>query len=45
MIELIEEHDSRFVREMYPQTGDLLMREGWDDPAMNVYNDPNYPSQ
>ena len=31
--------DSQFVRDLTPQVLELFGREGWDDPAMDVYND------
>ena len=40
-----QDDDSQFARSTYPQTWELLMREGWDDPSMDVYNGPNYPGQ
>jgi len=32
--------DSEFdIREAYPLTDEVAAREGWDDPAMDIYND------
>lgn len=36
---LLEEDDDRFVRDLYPPTMEVFGREGWDDPAMDVYNE------
>jgi hypothetical protein len=36
---LIEEQNSQFLDEMYLSTMELFGREGWDDPAMDIYND------
>ena len=33
-----EEEDNRFPREMYPHVMEVFGREGWNDPAMDVYN-------
>jgi hypothetical protein len=33
------DEDSQFVRELTPHVLELFGREGWDDPAMDVYND------
>jgi hypothetical protein len=34
-----EDDDSQFVRAMAPHVMDVFGRDGWDDPAMDVYND------
>ncbi len=34
-----EEEDSQFVRDLYPHVMEIFGREGWDDPAMDVYNE------
>ncbi len=34
-----EEDDSQFLREMRPHTMEVFGKAGWDDPAMDVYND------
>jgi hypothetical protein len=31
--------DSQFVRDLTPHVLEIFGREGWDDPAMDVYND------
>ncbi len=31
--------DSEFVREMTPHAMEVFGRDGWDDPAMDVYNE------
>lgn len=31
--------DSQFVRAMTPHVMDVFGRDGWDDPAMDVYNE------
>jgi len=36
---LLEEDDNQFVRAMYPYVMEVFGREGWDDPAMDIYND------
>lgn len=33
------DEDTEYVREMGQQTLRLFGREGWDDPAMDIYND------
>ena len=33
------DEDTQYVREMGQQTLRLFGREGWDDPAMDIYND------
>ncbi len=34
-----EDGDSQFVRAMTPHVMNVFGRDGWDDPAMDVYND------
>ena len=34
-----EDDDSQFVRAMTPHVMNVFGRDGWDDPAMDVYND------
>ncbi len=34
-----ENDDSQFVRAMTPHVMKVFGRDGWDDPAMDVYND------
>jgi hypothetical protein len=36
---LNEEERDQFVRDMYPHLWEVFGRAGWDDPAMDVYND------
>lgn len=36
---LDEEEGNRFLHAMYPQVMEVFGREGWDDPAMDIYND------
>jgi hypothetical protein len=38
--------DTQFARDMYAQAMEVFGRDGWDDPAMDVYNelDPRRPS-
>ncbi len=31
--------DSQFVRDMTPHVMEIFGRDGWDDPAMDVYNE------
>jgi hypothetical protein len=33
------DENNQFVREMTPHVMELFGREGWDDPAMDVYNE------
>jgi hypothetical protein len=33
------DEESRFVREMTPHVMEVFGRDGWDDPAMDVYNE------
>ena len=39
------EDDNQFLRDLYPQVMKVFGRDGWDDPAMDVYNelDPRKP--
>jgi hypothetical protein len=34
-----EEDGNQFVAEMYPHAMEVFCKEGWDDPAMDVYNE------
>ena len=34
-----DEQDSKFTSDMYPHVMEVFGREGWDDPAMDIYND------
>lgn len=36
---LDEEEGNQFLRNMYPHVMEVFGREGWDDPAMDIYND------
>ena len=31
--------DDRFLRDMYPHAMKIFGKAGWDDPAMDIYND------
>jgi len=33
------DEDSQFVRNMTPHVMEVFGRDGWDDPAMDVYNE------
>lgn len=33
------------IRELYPMMNEVAAREGWDDPAMDVYNDYQPPAK
>jgi len=33
------DEDGQFVREMTPHAMEVFGRDGWDDPAMDVYNE------
>jgi hypothetical protein len=33
------------IRELYPMMNDVAAREGWDDPAMGIYNEHQPPSK
>jgi hypothetical protein len=35
----VEEDGNQFVRDMYPHAMEVFGRTGWDDPAMDIYND------
>lgn len=34
-----EEDNNRFLSEMYPHVMEVFGNEGWNDPAMDVYNE------
>jgi len=34
-----EEESNQFVSDMYPHALEVFGKEGWDDPAMEVYNE------
>ena len=34
-----DEQDDQFMRDTYPHVMEVFGREGWDDPAMDIYND------
>lgn len=36
---LNEEERDEFLRDMYPHVMEVFGGEGWDDPAMDIYND------
>jgi hypothetical protein len=36
---LDEEEGNQLLRDMYPHVIEVFGREGWDDPAMDIYND------
>ena len=36
---LIEEQNNQFLQDMYLPVMETFGKEGWDDPAMDVYND------
>ena len=36
---LDEEEGNQFPRDMYPHVMEVFGREGWDHPAMDIYND------
>lgn len=36
---LDEAENNQFLRDMYPHFMAVFGREGWDDPAMDIYND------
>ena len=44
--EAVGEQGDQFTRDIYSHVMELFGREGWDDPAMDVYNDldPRRPS-
>jgi hypothetical protein len=33
------EEGQQFLRDMYPYVMEVFGRDGWDDPAMDIYND------
>lgn len=33
------------IRDAYPMMNEVAAREGWDDPAMDIYNEYPPPSQ
>ena len=35
----VAEQGEQFPRDMYPHVMEVFGREGWDDPAMDIYND------
>lgn len=36
---LLDEKGNQFTGDMYPHVMEVFGREGWDDPAMDIYND------
>jgi len=36
---LDEKANNQFLRDMYPHVMEVFGREGWDDPAMDIYNE------
>ena len=36
---LIEEKNNQFLQDMYLPVMETFGKEGWDDPAMDIYND------
>ena len=41
---LLEEPEgSQFLDDMYPSVMEVFRRDGWDDPAMDIYNDLDPP--
>ena len=40
-----DEQGDQFTRDMYPNVMEVFGREGWDDPAMDIYNDLDPRSQ
>lgn len=36
---LSDEQGNQFTRDMYPRVMEVFGREGWDEPAMDIYND------
>lgn len=36
---LSDEDANQFLRDMSPHVMEIFGREGWDDPAMDIYND------
>lgn len=44
-VALLDEQGSQFTRDTYPHVMEVFGREGWDDPAMDLYNDLDPRSQ
>jgi hypothetical protein len=42
---LLGDDGDQFTRDMYPHIMEVFGREGWDDPAMDIYNDLDPRSQ
>ncbi|MGH9834665.1 MAG: hypothetical protein ACREBD_10050 [Blastocatellia bacterium] len=36
---LLGEGEDQFLQDIYPHVMEVFGREGWNDPAMDVYND------
>jgi len=36
---LVEEQNNQFLEDMYLPVMETFGKEGWDDPAMDIYND------
>ena len=36
---LVEEQNNQFLEDMYLPVMETFRKEGWDDPAMDIYND------
>lgn len=36
---LLDEEESSLLRDTYPYAMEVFGREGWDNPAMDIYND------
>ncbi len=36
--------DDLNIRDAYPLMDEVAAREGWDDPSMDIYNEPQKPS-
>lgn len=36
--------DNLDIRDLYPAMNEVAAREGWDDPAMDIYNEYQPPS-
>jgi len=36
---LTQAEDQQFARDLYPHVMEIYGRAGWDDPAMDVYNE------
>lgn len=43
---LVDDTGSRFLHDIYPHVMEVFGKGGWDDPAMDIYNDldPHRPS-